>query len=397
MSKLRKILLRKRRKKESRFHHLMGILHLWMGLLSSVVIMTVCFSGCLYAFKNQISDWTNREKVFITPENTVKRKPDLIVTEFQKKGQELTAITIPESSSRSYVISYRKSGLEYSTFYNPYNGTQLGAPDVSTSRFFDVVLDLHRNLLLGTIGRQINGSAVLTFCFLLFSGGILWIPKKWKHLKQALTVKFRARFHRLNYDFHTTLGFYTMLMLFFMAVTGLYITYPWVKNILIVSLGGEPVSKTATVSEEDKNAFGTLFEDMLSRQNEKKTNDGQIASLGKILQETGKILPYPGATTIEFPNKENPRFTVTKMNTSNMLGAMLPDEITFDRQGSLKSTELFSDKPLNKQFTSLAKPLHTGEILGLKSIIFYFLICLIGVSLPVTGFLIWWHKFVKIR
>jgi hypothetical protein len=51
---------------------------------------------------------------------------------------------------------------------------------------------------------------------------------------------------------------------------------------------------------------------------------------------------------------------------------MLPDELTFDKEGKLKTINLFSDLPLDKQFTTLAKPLHTGEIMGLKSVVLYF-------------------------
>ncbi len=396
MRKFRKTLLRKKRKNESLLKYIMAMLHLWMGLISSLVIMTVIISGCLYAFKNQISDWVNRDKVFVSTPLVSAKNPDAIAADLKKQGKELTALMVPESASRSYVISYRKSGLEYSSFYNPYSGSELGMANVSMDHFFEMVLDLHRNLMMGKAGRQINGAAVLMFCLLLLSGFVLWIPKKWKHLKQSLTIKGGAKFHRLIYDLHNALGFYTMVMLLFMAVTGLYITYPWVKNLMIVSLGGESISQISTASEEDNNAFGNLMEDMLARQKEKK-NGSDVVSLSEIFRKANQALPYHGTTTVEFPNKENPRFTVTKINTQNFLGAMLPDEITFDRQGNLKSKDLFSDKTLDKQFTSLSKPLHTGEILGVRSIVFYFFICLIGFSLPVTGFLIWWHKFSKVR
>jgi uncharacterized iron-regulated membrane protein len=237
------------------------------------------------------------------------------------------------------------------------------------------------------------------FCVLLFSGFILWIPKKVKHLKQALTVKFSGKFQRINYDLHNTLGFYAALVLFFMAITGLYITYPWVKNAMIVSLGGESIGNIASNnSKEGEDAFGDIFKDMLSRQKEKKNlKDEKEVSLVEILNSADKILPYEAVTTLELPTKDNPRFVVTKINTDNWLGAMLPDQITFDKTGNYKSKELFADKPLNKQFTSLAKPLHTGEILGLKSTIIYFIICFIGLSLPITGFIFWFNRFRKAR
>lgn len=374
----------------------MWIIHLWLGLLSSIIVFVMCLTGCLYAFKNQIIDLYNRDKVYISAGPGTSQSPDRIQAALLKEGKELTAMLIPESKSRSYVVSYRENNLDKSSYYNPYTGKILGQADTGANRFFEIVLDIHRNLMMGNAGRQIVGASVLIFCLLLISGLILWLPKKLKFLKQGLTVKFKAKFQRVNYDLHNTLGFYTFLMLFFIAVTGLYVTYPWVKNALIISLGGSSINQIA--EEKNDDAFGGLLEDMLQKQDEKKDlKNTASASIDKILELADKQLPYTAVTSIELPNKENPRYVVIKTNTQNFLGMMLPDEVTFDKTGVFKTKELFSDQPLNKQFTALAKPLHTGEIMGLPSIILYFIVSLIGSSLPVTGFLIWWHRFRKTK
>ncbi|KMQ66940.1 hypothetical protein ACM46_01060 [Chryseobacterium angstadtii] len=397
MKSLFKTLYRKRRKNESLIKYLMWMMHLWLGLLSSIVVLIMCLTGCLYAFKNQIIDLYNSDKVYISPGSSASRNPDQIQAELLKNGKELTSLLIPESKSRSYVISYKENQLDKSSYYNQYTGQILGQADTGANRFFEIVLDIHRNLMMGNVGRQIVGASVLIFCLLLISGFILWLPKKLKFLKQGLTVKLKAKFQRVNYDLHNTLGFYTFLMLFFIAVTGLYVTYPWVKNALIVSLGGSSIDHIAEDKSED-DPFGVLMEDMLQKQNEKKNlKNTASASIDKILELSNKQLPYTAVTSIELPNKENPRYVVIKTNTQNFLGMMLPDEVTFDKTGVFKTKELFSDRPLNKQFTALAKPLHTGEIMGLPSIILYFMVSLIGCSLPVTGFLIWWHRFKKTK
>lgn len=376
----------------------MWITHLWLGLLSSVIVFVMCLTGCLYAFKNQITDFSNREKININPNSGKVMNPDLIQAELLKQNKELTSMMIPDDNGKSYVIGYRENNLDKSTYYNQYTGELLGQPNVSSTQFFETVLDLHRNLMMGNVGRQIVGASVLIFCILLISGLILWLPKKLKFLKQGLTVMFKAKFQRVNYDLHNTLGFYTFLMLFFIAVTGLYVTYPWVKNGLIVSLGGSSIDAISKDKDNEDDPFGGLLEDMLQKQDEKKNfKNVTSASVDKIVKLADHHLPYHAVTSIELPNKENPRYVVIKTNRQNFLGMMFPDEVTFDKTGVFKTKELFSDKPLNKQFTALAKPLHTGEIMGLPSIILYFIVSLIGCSLPVTGFLIWWHRFRKMK
>ncbi|WP_184874032.1 PepSY-associated TM helix domain-containing protein [Chryseobacterium sp. G0240] len=393
-----KSLYRKRRKNESITKYWMWLIHLWLGLLSSLIVFVMCLTGCLYAFKNQIIDFSNRDKVYINAGSGGMKTPDQIQAGLLKQNKELTSLLIPDNKGRSYVVGYRENNLDKSTYYNQYTGEILGQADVGANRFFEIVLDLHRNLMMGNAGRQVVGASVLMFCVLLISGFILWLPKKLKFLKQGLTVMFKAKFQRVNYDLHNTLGFYTFLMLFFIAVTGLYVTYPWVKNALIVGLGGSSIDQVSKEKEAGDDAFGGLLEDMLQKQDEKKNlKDAASASINNILQLADKHLPYVGVTSIELPNKDNPRYVVIKTNRQNLLGMMLPDEVTFDKTGIFKTKELFSDKPLNKQFTSLAKPLHTGEIMGLPSIILYFIVSLIGCSLPVTGFLIWWHRFRKMK
>ena len=398
MSRFKKTLLRKRRKKESLFKYIMGVLHLWFGLLSGLVIVVVCLSGCVYAFKNQFTDLLNKEKVFVKATETAKKTPAEIQINLEREGKNLTGLTISNDPKRSYVVTYQKDNSDVATYYDPYTGKELGMGDTNLNQFFEVVLDIHRNLMMGEVGRQINGVAILMFCVLLLSGLVLWIPKKWKYWKQAFTVKFSGKFQRINYDLHNTMGFYAFLLLFFMAVTGLYVTYPWMKNALIVSLGGDSISGVSQENQESNSAFDAIFSDMMNRQNEKaELKEEPSASLETILRNANQILPYEAVTTIEFPNKDNPRFVISKINTNNWLGAMLPDQITLDKTGVVKSKDLFWEKPLHQQFTTLVKPLHTGEILGLKSIILYFIVCFIGFSLPVTGFIFWFNKFRKAK
>ena len=391
-----KSLYRKKRKNETFIRYISYLLHLWMGLLSCIVVMVICITGCLYAFKNQIIDFANYDHARVRAVGLNPQTLSQVQLELGKRNQILTSLIIHDNPARSWIVSYKEQNVDKTAYYDPYIGQVKGYPDTGSSRFFEIVLDLHRNLMMGNVGRQIVGVSALVFCFLLISGLVLWLPKKLKHLKQALTIKTSAKWARLNYDLHNTLGFYTCLVLFFIAVTGLYITYPWMKNALIVSLGGSSIAEaTAIGSAAGDDAFDNLMSDMIERQKEKKQKAAEVVSLDDIRNKADQKLNYKAVTSITLPNDENPRYTIIKTNTENFFGMMLPDELTFDKEGKLKTINLFSDLPLDKQFTTLAKPLHTGEIMGLKSVVLYFIVCLIGFSLPITGFVIYWHRYKK--
>lgn len=179
-----------------------------------------------------------------------------------------------------------------------------------------------------------------------------------------------------------------------MAITGLYITYPWMKNAIIVTLGGESILKKETpANNEVSDSFAALLQEMLEKEAEKTdTVSMGIFPLEKVQKMADEYLNYHATTTIVMPAETTPRYTVRKINTNNLLGAKVNDVVTFDKKGEMRSLDRFRDKPLHRQFIEISLPLHTGEIIGLPGIILYSLISLIGCSLPITGFIIWWKK-----
>ena len=95
---------------------------------------------------------------------------------------------------------------------------------------------------------------------------------------------------------------------------------------------------------------------------------------------------------IQLPDEQLKTVRITKMHNNNFLRFYVPDVIRFSASGQVRDVKPFSALPFYEQFKAIAKPLHTGEIMGLSSIIIYFIVSLIGCSLPVTGFIIWWKK-----
>src|SRR5690606_4291683 len=134
-------------------------------------------------------------------------------------------------------------------------------------------------------------------------------------------------------------------------VSGIYITYPWVKTVVLVSLGGGSISEQTQSQEGVSDSFANLMDEMLKKENEKMdVVEIKQIPLDSILYLTQKELSYPGTTTILLPDEKEPRYQIQKINTSNWFGAMFPDFIDFDRNGELKRSDLFNNKPLHQQF-----------------------------------------------
>lgn len=398
--RLVKSLFRKKGRKESWPRYVMALSHLWLGLLSTIVIFIVCLTGSIYAFKNPFNDFKNRHLINASiPKNGDLLRMDEVEAIFHRNDRNINSIVIPASKKKNLIISYinQNTHLVGTGYFNPYTGEEVnGTYDRSPDRFFQTVLSLHRNLSLGQVGKQIVGISVLIFIFLLISGLVLWWPRtwKWKTLKTSLLVRWKAKSYQVILGLHKVFGFYALLLLLFMALTGLYITYPWMKNAIIVCLGGEPILKKETADNDGvSDSFAALLQEMLEKQAEKAdTVHTAIFPLATVQEMANEYLDYHATTTIVMPGESNPRYTVRKINTNNFLGAKVNDMVEFDRKGEMRSLDRFKDKPLHRKFIEISLPLHTGEIIGLPGIILYSLISLIGCSLPVTGFILWWKK-----
>ena len=69
---------------------------------------------------------------------------------------------------------------------------ELGAQDHSLDGFFETVLGLHREPPLGQFWAADSGRFGHYFVLLLFSGFVLWIPKRLKFLKESLNGKIQC-------------------------------------------------------------------------------------------------------------------------------------------------------------------------------------------------------------
>ena len=204
-----------------RFRKLMNDLHLWLGLASGLILFVVCLSGTIYAFRTEIDEFFNKEKYYFEiPAGVSKLHTDSLVAMVAKSEKAIvTGLSIPAKGNRVWVFSIKPlekaKGEERGkqVFVNPYTGTVQSDTETGSGKFFLTMMKLHRWLLMDMkTGRIIVGIATLIFVFLLLSGIILWLPKRFRYWKQCFTIMFSGKWKRLNHDLHNVLGFYSFLL-----------------------------------------------------------------------------------------------------------------------------------------------------------------------------------------
>jgi uncharacterized iron-regulated membrane protein len=364
-------------------------LHLWLGLISGVIVVIVSITGCIYVFEEEIRSLYEPWR-FVMPKEVAYKKPsELALASLPYlKGKKVTNITYAQKDEAATVSSYnRKKGEFTSIAINPYTAEVLKVKTINRHRgnkefdFFSFVLNGHRALWLPyPIGRPIVGAGVLIFVFLLISGIIMWWPKNLKksNFNKSFKVKYNGTVKRINYDLHNVLGFYAMIFLLMISLTGLVWSYQWFSKsaYFVTSLG-------KSLPERDRIKSDTTL-----------TQKFEMASVDKIYAELSQ--KNNEGMYLSIPNKRSETITATLYLRAGTY--YKTDNYAFDQvslkplKGTGPFTGKYEDKSVADKLRRMNYDIHIGAILGIPGKIIAFLVSLISATLPITGFIIWWGK-----
>lgn len=383
---------------KSSFKNIASVLHLWLGLASGIVVIVVSITGCIYVFEEEIRNVTQKEYRFVKPESREKiTAANAILTLTQQfPGKEIEQLRIFSQPDRTMIarlvdpekIHYKKTGKQKKNdleddeenvkartivSLNPYSGQILG-PWNMESDFLHTVEEMHKTLLMGEVGKWIIKVNIVVFLTMLLSGLVLWFPRKKNQVKNAFKMKFDAKWQRINYDFHNVMGFYFLIPLFLVTLTGIW----W------------------AVKPSQKLVYSVLGEG-------KKAQPKKVLS---IIPAAGLIKKFSPAEAFETASPRNAGWNeahinfAKKANDPIRINLRYPYQIVrkqnifeFDQySGKLLKSEYYKDYTAADKVKHANRPLHTGQAFGLFGKIIMFLASLFSATLPVTGFLIWYQK-----
>ena len=110
-----------------------------------------------------------------------------------------------------------------------------------------------------------------------------------------------------------------------------------------------------------------------------------------------QLLPYAADVTITLPGKELNVVSISKEQPHAAISNVV-DRLLFSAQsGELVKKELYESQSKGMKVRRLIFPIHTGSIYGLPTKTLVFLCCLIGATMPITGFIIWLKRKKKTK
>ncbi|KEO72136.1 PepSY-associated TM helix domain-containing protein [Anditalea andensis] len=363
------------------FKKTIGILHLWLGLISGLLVFIIALTGCIYVFQVEIQELTQpyrftetQDKAFLAPSEIQK------ITDQELPGKHLHAVmyNLKGKSAHSIYFSYEDHYYDM-VYVNPYSGEVLKVKD-EYATFFRFIFDGHNYLWLPeAIGRPIVASATLVFFVLLISGIVLWWPKNSAGKRAKFTIKWNGSWRRKNYDLHSVIGFYASWLAIVLVFTGLIYGFDWFRNgFYMIASGGEdyvdyytPASDHSSVSLLNMPAIDQVFYKMLDE--------------------------YPDAEWIEVHPPEYEHSAIAANANPEADTYWKVDYRYFDQY---TMEELDVDHFWNKleqsssaeMFLRMNYDIHVGAILGMPGKILAFLLSLTIASMPVTGVLLWYGR-----
>ncbi|MFD1768841.1 PepSY-associated TM helix domain-containing protein [Sphingobacterium suaedae] len=373
-------------------------LHKWLGIITGIIVFLVSLSGAVYCFQDELKLVVYTDRYMLpSSEQSMPTRPLSELLDVAKSqladGQDVSRIDLYPARDRNWV--FRAVGTDeqalghwnYFRYYkrifvNPYNAEVVGIED-SKNEFFQLVLQLHMNLLLGkTYGHAVVGYSTAIFVVLLLSGIVLWWPKnrKPKTLKRSFWFNARVKWKRLNYDLHNVLGFYSFFIALLLCVTGLVFSFPGFKKIYLGFFD-------RMTSEAQTETHPQLGERIPSIQPDALDNT-VIFLLNKY--------PEAGMMSIRLRDAEEPLIDVQIRMEEGRSGNF---KWYYVRRKTLQIEKIIQSEDLKggAKMAALNYDLHTGNIGGFGTKLLACLIALFCASLPVTGYILWWHKAKKRR
>ena len=368
---------------------LIGKLHLWLGLVSGLLMFLISISGALYAFRDEIFDKLHHneqhaekagdhtlplEELWAIAEETLGAEyPVNYVNTF---SDPLRAWEFKAYRYNPDMVSYFNwCEYDYFVYVDPYSGKVLKLLD-HKNEFFHLVKMFHWSFLLNTkYGQPIVGWTVLVFVITLISGLVLWWPFKRKSKRKSFVIQRTKKWKILNYDIHNVLGFYSIPFTLILALTGLVWAFKWFMALAYVAVNlstqRPDTAKVVSADLSDK-IMGVPYE-AVYRQSIKKYPDAYSISIYKAGEtEDGTIGTYVKKTKQVYYKAHLEKF----------------DKYS----GKLLSSLSFDDLNRGEKLLRMNYDIHVGAVFGLFGKVIAFFVALLAASMPVTGFFIWWYR-----
>lgn len=206
------------------FRRFLFQVHLWLGIGCGLYILMISVSGSAIVLRPQISRWYIQSQVPSTAgvELTESALNARIAEVYA--GYEVTRVVPSTREGRATYVALQRDDQEYTRYFDQFAGEDLGSTFPWQVATVEWLTRLHDELLMDRTGRKLNGWGGALFLLMVVSGIVLWWQGK-RRWHEGLQIR-RDSSRGFNWQLHSFLGFWTLLLMFAWGITGVYFAWP---------------------------------------------------------------------------------------------------------------------------------------------------------------------------
>ncbi len=355
--------------------------HKWIGLLLAIAIIPICVSGSILVWHDAIDDWLN-------PQRHVAGAPMLPVERYAaaasaaaQPGEALMSLEIPTEGAVVATLAQAPkpgAGRPVRTMVwlagDDARLLDRANSDAGMMRFMHV---LHGTLYIPEWGRATVGWIGVFMMLSCLSGIWLWWPTVGSFVRG---LRWR-RHNDFNNNLHHQMGFWILLPLFALSLTGMWISFPKVFADI-----GQPAAASGPNGGEakGKGANGGAREPSRAARMRARPLDNPAVSLNAAIAAAASHGEVRVAR-IAWPTDVEPHWNIRTGPDDRAQQS----EVKVDATSGASEIERPKNEP--ESLNRLMRRIHDGSDMGL----FWQLIIFIGGILPailsVTGIIMWWR------
>lgn len=361
-------------------------IHLWLGLLLTLYLIMIGLTGSVLVFREELEGLAGLNPWHGIQRTGADADPVTVISNVRAAfpRARLISLSAPTLTNPVYVAVLQGMGRNFgagSIAVHPVTAQVLGRMPRRLSpgwAWLRVVRSLHETLLIGVTGRQVNGVLAGLLLLVNLTGTIVWWPgiRIWT---RALTVDFARGWRRVNFDLHRAIGFWTLAIVSFWGLSGIY--FGWSRETLqLVDRISPVVSARPPVVRVEPPA------------------EGAAPDLRAILSQAASFDPGTTLRQIAFPSGRRAPLEIS-MQRAGTRGAEFADTLYFDPYNGrcLAIWKNGVNRSLGDWFIWLQIPLHFGTFWGPGVKILWAAFSLSIPVLCVTGASMYWNRFLRHR
>ena len=362
-------------------------LHWFLGITAGLVLAIVGLTGALYSFEGEILRALNADRWQIEKLESGPLAPVELVAKIEAAtGDRVSGLRVDsrhDGPGMAFLAPPPGERRGPRIVFDPYTGQVLDNP--VGQQFFGLMLQLHRFLAMGQVGKQITAASTLALIFFCLSGLYLRWPRQALSWRTWLTLDWKKKGRSFNWDLHAVAGTWALLFYLCASLTALYWSYDWYRQGL-----------TQLLSDQKSQPRGEGRGGPGGRgQPSGPAPEVDYVAVWQGLREAAG--PHMVGWNLRLPPVAGQPATVFYiLDDAEHVGAF--NQLQIDpKTGVVRQHERYADKSFKAQLLASVYALHVGEYFGMPGRI---LMMLASAAMPlffITGWLLYLDRRRKKR